>query len=108
MAKMKIKSGDTVRIIAGKDKGKEGKIIKVDKKSERVFVEGANMITKHAKPSAANQQGGIIQQEGAIHASNVMYVHKNKPVRLGVKEVEGKNGQVKRVRFAKSTGEVID
>ncbi|TCK93425.1 LSU ribosomal protein L24P [Natranaerovirga hydrolytica] len=108
MTKFKLKSGDTVRVIAGKDKGKEGKIIKVDKKNERVYVEGINMATKHSKPSAANQQGGIITQESAIHLSNVMYVHKDKPVRLGVKEVEDKNGRVKRVRFAKSTGEVID
>lgn len=108
MAKMKLKTGDNVKVIAGKDKGKEGKIIRVDRKNDRVYVEGVNMITKHARPSAANQQGGIIHQEGPLHVSNVMYVHKNKPVRLGVKMIEDKNGKIKRVRVAKSTGEVID
>ena len=108
MAKMKLKTGDTVRVIAGKEKGKEGKIVRVDRKNGRVYVQGINMITKHAKPSVANQQGGIIHQEGAIDASNVMYVYKGKTTRLGVKLEEGKNGQVKRMRVAKSTGEVID
>ncbi|MFP4697114.1 MAG: 50S ribosomal protein L24 [Eubacteriales bacterium] len=108
MAKILIKSGDTVRIIAGEDKTKEGKVIRVDRKNNRVFIEGLNMMTKHAKPSAGNQQGGIVHQERPIDVSNVMYVHKGKPTRLGVKTVEGKNGQVKKVRIAKSTGEVID
>ena len=107
MAKMKLKSGDNVRVITGKNKGKEGKIISVDRKKGRVLVEGVNMNTKHTKPSAANQQGGIIHQEGYIDASNVMYVYKGKTTRLGVKIEEGKNGQVKK-RVAKSTGEVID
>nr|WP_173022061.1 50S ribosomal protein L24 [Sellimonas intestinalis] len=100
---MKIKKGDTVKVIAGKDKDKEGKVISVDRKNGRVLVEGVNMLTKHTKPSAANQEGGIIHQEGPIDASNVMYVHKGKATRVGFK-VDGD----KKVRYAKSTGEVID
>ena len=79
----KIKKGDMVQVIAGKDKGKEGKVIAVNHKKNTVLVEGANMITKHTKPSASNQQGGIIHQEGPIDISNVMYLHKGEPVRLG-------------------------
>ncbi|MBA2213920.1 50S ribosomal protein L24 [Sellimonas intestinalis] len=100
---MKIKKGDTVKVIAGKDKDKEGKVISVDRKNGRVLVEGVNMLTKHTKPSAANQEGGIIHQEGPIDASNVMYVHKGKATRVGFK-MDGD----KKVRYAKSTGEVID
>mgnify|MGYP000588633272 CR=1 FL=1 len=78
MSTMKIKKGDTVKVIAGKDKDKEGKVIAVNKKDNKVLVEGVNMLTKHTKPSAANQNGGIIHQEGPIDASNVMYLHKGK------------------------------
>ena len=85
MATSKIKKGDTVQVIAGKDKGKDGKVISVDRKKNRLLVEGINMITKHAKPSMANQQGGIVHQEGPIDASNVMYLHKGKPTRVGFK-----------------------
>ena len=103
MATMKIKKGDTVKVITGKDNGKEGKVISVDHKNGKVVVEGVNMITKHTKPSAANQNGGIIQKEAPIDISNVMYVHKGKATRVGFK-MDGD----KKVRFAKSTGEVID
>ena len=103
MSTMKIKKGDTVKVIAGKDKDKEGKVLSVDQKNARVVVEGVNMVTKHTKPSATNQAGGIIQQEAAIDVSNVMYIHKGKATRVGIK-MDGD----KKVRFAKSTGEVID
>lgn len=103
MATSKIKKGDMVKVIAGKDKDKEGKVISVDRKKHRLLVEGINIITKHAKPSVANQQGGIIHQEGPIDASNVMYLHKGKATRVGFK-MDGD----KKVRFAKSTGEIID
>ena len=103
MATTKIKKGDTVRVIAGKDKDKEGKVLSVDRKNNRVIVEGINMITKHTKPSAANQQGGIINQEGPIDISNVMYVVNGKVTRIGFTEKDGK-----KVRVAKATGEVID
>ena len=103
MSMLKIKKGDTVKVIAGKDKDKEGKVIAVNQKDGKVVVEGVNMLTKHTKPSASNANGGIIHQEGPIDASNVMYVHKGKATRVGVK-MDGD----KKVRFAKSTGEVID
>ncbi len=103
MASMKIKKGDMVKVIAGKDKDKEGKVIAVNKKDNTVLVEGINMVTKHAKPSMANQQGGIRQQEAPINVSNVMYLHKGQATRVGFK-FDGD----KKVRFAKSTGDVID
>ena len=103
MSTLKIKKGDTVKVIAGKDKDKEGKVIAVNQKDGKVLVEGVNMLTKHTKPSVANQNGGIIHQEGPIDISNVMYVHKGKATRVGFK-LDGD----KKVRFAKSTGEVID
>ena len=97
----KIKTGDTVKVIAGKDKGKDGKVLAV--KDGKVLVEGIGMVTKHTKPSAANQQGGIVTKEAYIDASNVMYLHKVKPTRIGFK-IEGD----KKVRVAKATGEVVD
>ena len=103
MATMKIKKGDLVKVIAGKDKDKEGKVIAVNMKKNTVLVEGVNMVTKHSKPSMANQQGGIVHQEGPLDISNVMYVHKGKATRIGFK-MDGD----KKVRFAKSTGDVID
>ncbi len=103
MSTMKIKKGDTVKVIAGKDKDKEGKVIAVNQKDGKVLVEGVNMLTKHTKPSVANQNGGIIHQEGPIDISNVMSVHKGKATRVGFK-MDGD----KKVRVAKSTGEVID
>ena len=103
MSTMKIKKGDMVKVIAGKDKDKEGKVIAVNRKDNTVLVEGVNMLTKHTKPSATNQNGGIVHQEGPIDASNVMYIHKGTATRIGFK-MDGD----KKVRFAKSTGEVID
>ena len=103
MSTLKIKKGDTVKVIAGKDCNAEGKVISVDAKKGKVLVEGVNMITKHAKPSKSNPNGGIIQREAPIDISNVMLVFKGKPTRVGFK-MEGD----KKVRFAKATGEVID
>ena len=100
---LKIKKGDTVKVIAGKDKDKEGKVLSVDVKNSKVLVEGVNMITKHTKPSAANQNGGIIEKEAPIDISNVMLVYKGKATRVGFK-MDGD----KKVRVAKATGEVID
>ena len=97
----KIKKGDTVKVIAGKDKDKEGKVLAV--KDGKVLVEGISMVTKHTKPSAANQQGGIVNKESYIDVSNVMYLHKGKPTRVGFK-MDGD----KKVRVAKKTGKVID
>lgn len=103
MSTMKIKKDDMVKVIAGRDKDKEGRVLSVNKKDGKVLVEGVNMLTKHTKPSMANQNGGIVHQEGPIDISNVMYLHKGKPTRIGFK-MDGD----RKVRFAKSTGEVID
>lgn len=105
MSTIKIKKGDNVKVITGKDKGKEGKVIAV--MDSRVLVEGVNMITKHSKASQANPKGGIIHQESPIAISNVMYVHKGKVTRIGFTITDSKKGP-KKVRIAKSTGEVID
>ena len=98
----KIKKDDMVRIIAGKDKGKDGKVLSVDTKKNRVLVEGCNMVTKHQKPSAGNPQGGIIQKENPVHISNVMLLADGQPTRVGFK-MDGD----KKVRVAKKTGKVI-
>ena len=103
MSTFKIKKGDTVKVIAGKDKDKEGKVISVNPKKGAVLVEGVNMVTKHTKPSMANQQGGIVEKEAWLDASIVMVMHEGKATRVGFK-MEGD----KKVRFAKTTGKVID
>lgn len=105
MAASKIKKGDTVKVITGKDKGKEGKVLSV--KDSKVIVEGVNTVTKHSKPNQANPKGGIVHQEAALDISNVMYVHKGKVTRIGFKIEDGKDKKSK-VRFAKATGEAID
>ena len=99
----KIKKGDTLVVIAGKDKDKEGKVMVVNQKNHTVLVEGVNMVKKHSKPSAQNQNGGIIEKESPLDISNVMYLHKGKATRVGFKVEDGK-----KVRYAKSTGDVID
>ena len=103
MSTMKIKKGDTVRVIAGADKDNEGKVIAVNQKNHTVLVEGVNMIKKHTKPSMANQNGGIIEQEGPIDISNVMLLVDGKTTRVGF-QMDGD----KKVRVAKATGKVID
>ena len=103
MSTMKIKKGETVKVITGKDAGSEGKVLSIDAKNGKIVVEGINMVTKHAKPSQANPDGGIIQKEAPIDISNVMLVVKGKATRVGFKVEDGK-----KVRFAKATGEVID
>ena len=108
--KTDLKLGDNVLIISGKDKGKRGKILLIDRKLNKVLVEGLNIIVKHQKPSAKNHEGGIISKEAMIHASNVMYIHNDKPTRIGLKvetiEENGVKSIIKR-RIAKSTVEVI-
>ncbi len=101
---MKIKKGDKVQIIAGKDKGKTGKVLKADAKNNKVIVEGCNMVSRHVKPNAANGQGGIISQEAPLDASNVMYLYNGAPTRIGYKVDE--NGAKQRI--VKSTGDTID
>jgi large subunit ribosomal protein L24 len=101
--KLKIKKGDTVKVITGADKGKEGKVIEIITKTNRALVEGVNMVSKHTKPNAAHPQGGIVKQEAAIHISNLMLVDaKGNATRVGRKEVKGKIE-----RYSKKSGEVI-
>ena len=108
----KIKKDDLVKVITGKDKDKTGKVLSVNVKKNTVLVEGCNMVTKHTKPSAANQQGGIIHQEGALDISNVMLVVDGKATRVGFKVEVSRIGYKmdgdKKVRVAKATGKVID
>jgi len=102
MTKLKIKSGDTVRVIAGEHKGSEGKITQITKDKTRVFVEGVNMISKHVKPNAQNPQGGIVKKEASIHVSNVMLVEDGKTTRVGFRMEDGK-----KVRFSKKSDKAI-
>jgi large subunit ribosomal protein L24 len=99
----KIKKDDLVKVIAGKDNGKQGKVLHVDTKKNKVVVEGCNMVTKHSKPSAANPNGGIVNHEAAIDISNVMLVVDGKATRVGFTVKDGK-----KVRVAKATGKVIE
>lgn len=97
MTKLKIKSGDTVRVIAGDHKGQEGKVQKVLRDKNKAIVEGVNMISKHEKPSAQNPQGGIKEKEAPIHISNLALIDNNgNTTRVGFKEEDGK-----KVRFSK-------
>ena len=88
MKKFKIKSGDTVRVIAGDHKGSEGKILQIIKDKDRAIVEGVNMVSKHTKPSAQSPQGGIVKKEASLHISNVMLVEDGVAVRVGY-QVDG-------------------
>jgi len=100
--KLHVKVGDSVKVIAGTSKGSEGKVLSIDRKKNRVIVEGVNMMKKHVKPSASNPQGGIVETAAGIHMSNVMLVVNGTASRIGRKEEDGK-----RVRYSKKTGEVI-
>ena len=102
MKKFKIKSGDTVKVIAGENKGSEGKVLIILKDKDRVVVEGVNMVSKHTKPSAANPQGGIVKKEAALHISNVALVENGEAVRVGYK-VEGDT----KTRISKKTKNAI-
>lgn len=85
MSKLKLKKGDTVKVISGESRGQQGKIISIDPKKMRAIVEGVNMVSKSEKPNAKNTNGGIVKKEGSIHISNLMYVEGGKTVRLGRK-----------------------
>ncbi|MDB4206679.1 50S ribosomal protein L24 [Flavobacteriaceae bacterium] len=103
MGKLKVKTGDTVRVIAGDHKGSEGKIVKVLLDKNKVIVEGVNMVKKHMKPSAQSPQGGIVEKEASIQISNLsLLTSKGETTRVGYKVEDGK-----KVRFAKKSNEVI-
>jgi large subunit ribosomal protein L24 len=101
--KLHIKVGDTVKVISGDSKGQEGNILSIDRKKMRAIVEGVNIVKKHAKPSAADPQGGIVEKEASIHVSNLMIVSKGQATRIGRKE----NAKGKIVRYSKKSGEEI-
>ena len=111
MTKTKLKRGDMVRVVAGKDVGREGRILLLDRAKNKVVVEGLNLQTKHQRSNRTNQTGGISRKEAPLAISNVMYLHKGNITRLGYKlevsESGGKKVTTKR-RFAKSTGELVD
>ncbi len=104
--KIRIRKKDTVVVIAGKNRGKRGKVLKVDRENKKVIVENVNMIKRHQKPSANFRQGGIIEKEAPIRLSNVMVVDPstNKPSRVGMKVLEDGS----KVRIAKKSGEILD
>jgi large subunit ribosomal protein L24 len=106
-ASLKIRRDDEVMVISGKDRGKTGKVLRVDPKKERVYVEGLNIVKRHQKPSALNPnaQAGVIEREGPIHVSNVALVDpkEKKPTRVGIKREDGK-----RFRVARRSGQQID
>ncbi|RKX46752.1 MAG: 50S ribosomal protein L24 [Thermotogae bacterium] len=102
---MKVKKGDLVRVIVGKDKGKEGKVLRVIPRENKVIVENVHIVKRHQRPTQRLREGGIIEREAPIHASNVMVVCPscNKPTRIGYKFVEEK-----KVRYCKKCGEIVD
>ncbi|MBT5108176.1 MAG: 50S ribosomal protein L24 [Rhodospirillaceae bacterium] len=101
----KFKKGDTVTVLAGKDKGKQGEILRVLREESRLLVQGVNMVKRHTRPSQTTQ-GGIVEKEATIHVSNVSHIDpkSNEPTRVGFKLMEDGS----KVRFAKRSGEVID
>ena len=105
MTKLKIKKGDKVVVIAGKDKGKTGEVLRVDPKDARLVVQGVNMVKRHTKPAMGNP-GGIVEKEATIHISNVAHIDpkSNKPTRVGYKALQ----DGRKVRVAKRSGEVLD
>ena len=101
--KLHIKVGDTVKVLSGESRGAQGKVLTIDRRKERAIVEGINLIKKHAKPSASNPEGGIVEKEGTIHISNLMLVNKGVATRIGRKA----NKEGKLVRYSKKSGEEI-
>ena len=101
---MKIAKGDTVKVITGNDIGKTGRVIKVFPDKDKIVVEGINVVKKHVRPTQDNPQGGIIEKEAAIHISNVMLVVGGKTTRVGYKSLD----DGRKVKFSKTTGEVIN
>jgi large subunit ribosomal protein L24 len=99
----KIKKGDTVEVLIGRDAGKRGTVLRVDPEAQRLVVERVNLVKKHQKPNATTRQGGIIEKEASLHVSNVALVHKGAKTRVGFKTVGGK-----KVRWSKKHDEAID
>jgi len=110
-AKLKIRKGDRVVVLTGRDKGKSGEVIRVMRKDLRVIVQGVNMVKRHTRPSRMDA-GGIIEKEAPVHISNVAHIDpkSGQPTRVGIKVIEpkGKGEKPQKVRFARRSGEIID
>lgn len=106
VSRLRIRKGDTVRVIAGKEKGKTGKVLQVKPGEQKLYIEKINMIKRHVRPSARYRPGGIIEKEAPLHVSNVMLVCPNcgKASRIGIRSIEDGN----RLRYCKKCGEIID
>jgi large subunit ribosomal protein L24 len=106
MASIRVRKGDTVMVVAGKERGKRGKVLRVIREKGRVIVEHVNMIKKHQRPTQKLRQGGIIEREGPLHISNVMLVdpHTDRPTRVGVRILADK----RKVRVSRRSGEIVD
>jgi len=107
---MKIRKNDNVMVIAGNDRGKSGKVLKVFRKDSKIIIEGINLHKRHTKPSQSNPQGGILEKEAPIHVSNVLLIdpNNNQPTRLGSQIIlDEKTGKKKRVRVSRTSGEMI-
>jgi len=100
---MRLKTGMNVKVISGNHKDKEGKILKIIKDKNRVVIEGINLIKKHTRPTQDNPKGGIVEREGSLHISNVMYLHNGNPSRIGYKKLEDGT----KVRISSKSGEEI-
>ncbi len=105
----KLRKNDKVKVISGNNRGKEGKILKIYRSTDKVIVEGVNIIKRHTKPNQKNPQGGISQREAPIQVSNVMLIDPKagEPTRLGVQVIEEGEGKKKRMRYGKKSGEII-
>jgi len=103
---MNIRKGDMVMVVTGKDRGKTGKVLSIDSKKSRVYVQGLNMIKKHQKPTQTKRQGGIVEKEASLHISNVMFYDEklSKPTRIGYKFLD----DGKKIRVSKKSGDVIE
>ena len=108
---MHVRKGDQVEVVSGKDRGKRGRVLRVFRDKNRAIIEGVNMIKKHAKPNPGRGiQGGLLEQEAAVHVSNLMLIDpdSDKPTRVGYKFLEGTDGKRRKVRVAKRSGAELD
>ena len=106
--KLRIKKSDTVKVIAGNDKGKTGRVLDVNPETMRILVEQVNVRAKHEKPTKNNQKGGIVHKESPIHYSNVMLLDSsNNPTRIGIEQKEASNGKIEKIRIAKTNGKTL-
>ena len=104
---MKIRKGDTVIMLAGNDKGKTGRVLRVDAQKKRVLVEGVNLIKRHARPTQRNPKGGIVEREGSVHVSNVALYHDGRKVKVGFVWRDGDGGKKTKFRIDTHSGEPV-